>query len=31
MMDAVRDVGYPVRPEKVEALIADCKKQMANL
>jgi len=30
MMDAVRDVGYPVRPEKVEALIADCKRQMAN-
>lgn len=31
MMDTVRDVGYPVLPEKVEALIADCKKQMASL
>jgi uroporphyrinogen decarboxylase len=31
MMDAVRDVGYPVISEKVKFLIADCKKQMANL
>lgn len=31
MMDTVREVGYPVMPEKVEAMIADCKKQMTNL
>ena len=28
MMDTVRDVGYPVLPDKVEAMIADCKKQI---
>lgn len=28
MMDTVGEVGYPVMPEKVEAMIADCKKQM---
>jgi uroporphyrinogen decarboxylase len=31
MMDTVREVGYPVMPEKVEAMIADCKNQMAVL
>lgn len=29
MMDTVREVGYPVLPEKVEAMIADCKKQIS--
>lgn len=29
MMDTVREVGYPVRPEKLEAMIADCKAKMA--
>jgi uroporphyrinogen decarboxylase len=31
MMDTVRDVGYPVRPEKLDVMIADCKKQMGML
>ncbi len=31
MMDTVRDVGYPVLPEKVAAMIADCKNQMARI
>ncbi|MEL7566568.1 MAG: uroporphyrinogen decarboxylase family protein [Dehalobacterium sp.] len=28
MMDTVREVGYPVRPEKIEAMMAECRKQM---
>ncbi|WP_250229904.1 uroporphyrinogen decarboxylase family protein [Anaeropeptidivorans aminofermentans] len=28
MMDTVRDVGYPVNINKVEAMIADCKKKI---
>jgi len=31
MMDTVLEVGYPVMPDKVEAMIADCKIQMGNL
>ena len=30
MMDAVRDVGYPVSAEKVAELIAECKAQMSQ-
>jgi uroporphyrinogen decarboxylase len=28
MMDTVREAGYPVRVDKVDAMIADCKKRM---
>lgn len=30
MMDTVREVGYPVKPDKLDSMIADCKEQMAK-
>lgn len=30
MMDTIREVGYPVKPEKIDTMIADCKAQMAK-
>lgn len=31
MMNTVREVGYPVKPEKLESMIADCKEKMQNM
>ena len=29
MIDTTREVGYPVNPDKVEAMLADCHAQLA--
>ena len=30
MLDTVREVGYPVQPDRVEAMMADCRQQLAE-